>query len=55
MTDAADQRQLVQLESLARPATEAEPASRHLRLDLLDGDLEPGRQTLDDHDEALPV
>ena len=49
------QRQLVLLEPLPRAATEPEPAPRHLGLDLLDRDLQPGRQTLDDDDERLPV
>ena len=37
------------------PAAVAEPAAGHLGLDVLDRDLQPGRQPLDDDDERLAV
>ena len=49
------QRQLVDLEALARPAAEAEPAPGQLALDVLDGDGQAGRQTFDDDHEPLAV
>ena len=55
MADAADQRQLVDLEPLARPAAVAEAATGELGLDVLDRDGQPGRQPLDDDHERLPV
>ena len=42
VADAAEQRQLVLLEALARPAAVAEPAPGQLGLDVLDGDRQPG-------------
>ena len=55
MAHAADQRQFVELETLAWAAPVPEPAACHLGLDLLDGDLEPGREPLDHHHQGLPV
>ena len=52
---AADERQLVFLEPLARPTPVPEPPAGHLALDLLDGDLQAGRQPLDHDDEGLTV
>ena len=55
MTNPADQRQLVDLEPLAGTAPEAEPAPRHLDLDLVDRDLDPRREPFDDDDQRLSV
>ena len=55
VSHAADQCQLVGLEALARTAPVPEPAASHLDLDLLDGDLEPGRESLDDDHQGLPM
>ena len=55
VADAAEQRQLVDLEALARAAAVAEAAAGQLGLDVLDRDGQPGGQALDDHHERLPV
>jgi hypothetical protein len=55
VADAAEQRQLVDLETLPWPASVAQPAAAHLGLDLLDRDRQPGRQPFDDDDEGLAV
>ena len=55
MADAPDEGQLVFLEALARPAAVPEAPAGHLTLDVLDRDLEPGRQTLDHDHEGLTV
>ena len=55
VADAADQRQLVDLEALPRAATEAEAAAGQFTLDVLDGDRQPGRQPFEDDDESLAV
>ena len=55
VADTAEQREIVLLELLARPAAVAEPPASHLGLDLLDRDRQPGGQALDDHDESLAV
>lgn len=55
MTDTADQGELVLLEALTRSAAVAEPATGHLGLDLVDGDLEAGGQAFDDDDQGLAV
>ena len=55
MADATDEGQFVLLETLARAAPVAEAPPSHLGLDLLDGDLEPGRQSLDHDHQGLTV
>ena len=55
MANTTDQGQLVLLELLSWAPAVAESAARHLGLDLLDGDLQPGRQTFDHGDEGLAV
>ena len=55
MADAAEQRQLVDLEALPRAAAVAQPAPGQLGLDVLDRHRQPSWQPLDDDDERLPV
>ena len=55
VADAADEGQLVLLETLARAAPVSEASPGHLGLDLLDGDLEPGGESLDHDHQRLAV
>ena len=55
MTDSAQELDVVALEAHAGPAAEAEAAAGELVTDLVDGDLEAGRQPLHDHGESRAV
>ena len=55
MTDSTDDRDFVLLEAHAGATPVAESATGELRLEVLDGDGEPGRQALDRHDEGTTV
>ena len=55
MTDPGEERELVALEPHPRPSAVSEAATRQLALDVVLGDVEPGRQALDDDDEAAAV
>ena len=55
MADATEEKDLVDLEALARTATKAEPAAAEFGLDVLCSHLEAGREPFDDDDEGLPV
>ncbi len=55
MAYSTDDRELVLLEFLAGAASVAEAPARHLGLDLIDGDLQTGRQSFDDGHQGLAV
>src|SRR5205807_1784586 len=52
VADAPEDRDLVLLEPHARAPPEPQPPPRQLTLQLLDGDGQPRREALDDHDEG---
>ena len=55
VSDASQQRQLILFELLSRAAAVAEPTTGHLGLDLFHGDLQPGGQSFDDHNQRLAM
>ncbi len=55
MAHATDERQFVNLESLAGATTVTQSTATHLSLDLLNSDLKPSRKALNNGDKRLTV